>query len=253
MEVWIGRDGERHGPYQEEQVKEWLRSGQLSPADLGWYDGLADWQALSVLFPLDKPQPAANPYAPPPLQAEPEPVTRFDYAGFWQRFSAWLIDIIILTVPSMIAMYLLGGLTAYQHMLDEAARNGNSFSALQAYAENPAIQHSQMASVLITYIYYVLFEASVWQATPGKLALRMRVTDVDGQRISLGRSALRNLVRVIGLVLSLIPFLCYLAVAWSPRRQGWHDLLAKTFVLNGSARQQTPPPAQGDDRRRFDT
>ena len=51
MEIWIGRDGERHGPYKEDEVRQWLRSGQLSPNDLGWYEGLADWQPLSVLFP----------------------------------------------------------------------------------------------------------------------------------------------------------------------------------------------------------
>ena len=51
MEIWIGRDGERHGPYKEDDVRQWLRSGQVSPADLAWYEGLADWQPLSVLFP----------------------------------------------------------------------------------------------------------------------------------------------------------------------------------------------------------
>ena len=51
MEIWIGRDGERHGPYKEDDVRQWLRSGQVSPKDLAWYEGLADWQPLSVLFP----------------------------------------------------------------------------------------------------------------------------------------------------------------------------------------------------------
>ncbi|HXS03364.1 MAG TPA: DUF4339 domain-containing protein, partial [Rhodanobacter sp.] len=55
MEIWIGRDGERHGPYKEDDVREWLRSGKVSPADLAWYEGLADWQPLSVLFRDDVP------------------------------------------------------------------------------------------------------------------------------------------------------------------------------------------------------
>jgi hypothetical protein len=56
MEVWIGRDGERHGPYQGRPDKrQWLRSGQVSRDDLAWYEGLADWQPLSVLFPQNDP------------------------------------------------------------------------------------------------------------------------------------------------------------------------------------------------------
>ena len=50
MEVWIGRQGERHGPYQEDQIREWLRSGELSREDLGWYDGNFPL-GYSVLFP----------------------------------------------------------------------------------------------------------------------------------------------------------------------------------------------------------
>ena len=53
MEVWIGRDGERHGPYKEVDVRQWLRTGQVSAQDLGWYEGMADWQPLSSLFPDD--------------------------------------------------------------------------------------------------------------------------------------------------------------------------------------------------------
>ena len=52
MEIWIGRDGERHGPYKEDDVRQWLRSGQVSSQDLAWYEGLADWQPLSVLLDL---------------------------------------------------------------------------------------------------------------------------------------------------------------------------------------------------------
>jgi len=43
MEVWIGRNRERRGPYNEEDVREWLRSGQVSGSGLVWREGLADW------------------------------------------------------------------------------------------------------------------------------------------------------------------------------------------------------------------
>ena len=91
MEVWIGRDGQRHGPYKEEDVRQWLRSGQIAGHDLGWYEGLADWQPLSVLFPDAL---AATP--PPFAPAAPVPASTAaalqDYAGFWKRVLAYVID-----------------------------------------------------------------------------------------------------------------------------------------------------------------
>jgi uncharacterized RDD family membrane protein YckC len=253
MEVWIGRQGERHGPYQEEQIKEWLRSGQLSREDLGWYDGLADWQPLSVLFPLEKPTPPPAPdvYAPPAPPPQPAAVTAFSYAGFWQRFGAWVIDLIVLMIPTMIAMYLLGGMDAYRHLMEQMQANADVATSFREYAE--ATKSSQIASLVITFVYYVLFESSKLQATPGKLALRLRVTDLNGQRVTIGRAAARNVVRIAGLIFGLIPIICYLAIAWTQRKQGLHDLMASTLVLNGSVQEQPPQrPQSGTDHGRFD-
>jgi uncharacterized RDD family membrane protein YckC len=253
MEVWIGRSGERHGPYQEEQVREWLRSGQLSPDDLGWYEGLADWQPLSVLYSQDKPAPAPNPYGPPPLQPQQQQasVAYFDYAGFWQRFGAWVIDLIILMIPSMIAMYLLGGMEAYRHLLEQLQSNADMTTVFRDYAT--ATETASVTSLVFTYVYYTIFEASKWQATPGKLALRLRVTDVHGHRLSLGRSAARNVVRLLTLIFGLIPLICYLAIAWTQRKQGLHDLWAGTYVLNGTAQEQPPQRPQSNGQHgRFD-
>src|SRR5579875_1305282 len=135
MEVWIGRNGERHGPYQEEQVQEWLHNGQLSPDDLGWYEGLADWRPLSLLFPQDKPAPAPNPYGPPPLQSTQPAIGTFDYASFWQRFGAWAIDLLILMIPSMIVTYALGGVEAYKHLLDQIQAGADMATAVRDYAK----------------------------------------------------------------------------------------------------------------------
>jgi len=249
MEVWIGRNGERHGPYQEEQVREWLRSGQLSPDDLGWREGLADWQPLSVLFPQDKPSPAPSPYGPPPLQQQLRAqAVDFDYAGFWQRFGAWAIDLLVLMIPSMIVMYATGGLDAYKHLLEQMQSGADMTTAMRTYAE--ATKGASIVSLLITYLYYLFFEASRWQATPGKLALRLRVTDLQGQRITVGRSAARNIVRLSAAIFGLIPVICYLAITWTQHKQGLHDLWAGTYVLNGTS-QEKPPQRPSHEHGRF--
>ena len=252
MEVWIGRDGERHGPYTEVEVRQWLRSGQVSASDLGWYEGMADWQPLSSLFPEEiQREPEAAPPAPttssvPPLpQAGAIPVEA-DYAGFWQRFGAWVIDLIVLAVPSSIVFYAMGGMTAYEHVLGQIQAGADASNAFRDYVE--ATQGSGIAVTVLGFLYYTLFECSKWQATPGKLALRLRVTDVQGEGITLSRSATRNAVRLTSIVTGLIPFVCYLAVAWTQRKQGLHDLLAHTLVLNGRPKEGVAqrPPSHGD-------
>ncbi|WP_114239747.1 RDD family protein [Dyella sp. C9] len=240
MEVWIGRDGERHGPYKEVDVRQWLRSGQVSPDDLGWYEGLSDWQPLSSLFP-DELQRDAGSFVPPLPQAATATATaaaRVDYASFWQRFGAWVIDLCVLMVPSTIAFYLLGGWEAYEHMRVQLASNPDVSTAIRDYAD--ATQGPNIAVTVIGFLYYTLFEASRWQATPGKLALRLRVTDLDGRGLSLGRAALRNAVRLFNMLTGLIPFVCYIAVAWTERKQGLHDLMARTLVVNGRVDDGAP-------------
>jgi uncharacterized RDD family membrane protein YckC len=244
MEVWIGRDGERHGPYKESDIRQWLRSGQVSRDDLGWYEGLADWQPLSVLFPDEKPSApppmeGSTPYAAPPMPQAVTTTSLEDFAGFWQRFGAWVIDLAVLLIPCAIIYQSMGGFTAYVNLLGQMREGMGSpemSEAIRSYGE--ATRSASIMVMLLGFLYYTLFEASKWQATPGKLALRLRVTDMNGQRLSIGRSAARNAVRLFNILSGLIPFICYLPVAWTQRKQGLHDMVASALVLNGRASEQ---------------
>lgn len=247
MEVWIGRDGERHGPYKEEEVRQWLRSGQVSADDLGWYEGMTDWQPLSSLFPEELDRGPAGASAIPPLpQAATTTVdtAAMDVASFWQRFGAWVIDLAVLLVPSSIAFYAMGGLGAYQHMLAQLQSGADMGNAIRDYAQST--QGANIAVTVIGFLYYTLFECSKWQATPGKLALRLRVTDLQGNGLTIGRAAARNAVRLTNVITGLIPFACYIAVAWTQRKQGLHDLLAHALVLNGRAGESQPIKPRND-------
>jgi len=76
-------------------------------------------------------------------------------------------------------------------------------------------------------VYYTLFEASSWQATPGKRILRLYVTDLNGQRVTLGRALLRNLARQISGFL----FIGYILAGFTEKKQALHDILASCLVL----------------------
>jgi uncharacterized RDD family membrane protein YckC len=242
MEIWIGRDGERHGPYKEDDVREWLRSGKVSPADLAWYEGLADWQPLSVLFRDEVPaavSPApGNPYAAPaaPLQALPQTTAAAleDHAGFWKRVAAYIIDAIVLYIPNLLIMKAMGGDAAQETMKQAIlAAPGDPHAMLAAYEHYYTTMGTAMLiTAVIAWLYFALLESSPWQATLGKLALAMRVTDLDGHRISIPRALGRYLAKFLSVLILCIGFLM---VGWTRRKQGLHDMIAGTLVLNGRA------------------
>ncbi len=241
MEIWIGRDGERHGPYKEDDVREWLRNGKVSPADLAWYEGLADWQPLSVLFRDEVP--AGVPATGSTLAAGSEPVQALpqttaaaleDYAGFWKRVAAYVLDFIVLYIPNMLISKAMGGDAATETMKQAVlAAPGDAHVMMAAYEQFYATMALAMViSAVLTWLYFAVLESSPWQATLGKLALGIRVTDLQGRRISFPRALGRYLAKFLSL---LILGFGFLMVGWTRRKQGLHDMLASTLVLNGRA------------------
>lgn len=135
-----------------------------------------------------------------------------EYAGFWVRVLAALIDTLIvvaITVPLLLALY--GG--AYI----DAARSGAAAGAAQALISwvGPAV------AVVMFWFYK--------QATPGKMVLSLRVVDaITGNAPTLGQC----IGRYLGYFVSTIPLgLGLIWVAFDARKQGWHDKLAGTVVL----------------------
>ncbi len=249
MEIWIGRDGERHGPYKEDDVREWLRSGKVSPADLAWYEGLADWQPLSVLFRNDVPDasPASDaPQAAPgaPLQALPQTTAAAleDHAGFWKRVAAYILDAIILWVPNMLIMKAMGGDAAQETMKQAVmAAPGDLHVMITAYEQfYSTMSTALIITTVLAWVYFALCESSPWQATVGKLALGIRVTDLQGNRISIPRALGRYPAKFLSTLILCIGFLM---VGWTRRKQGLHDMIAGTLVLNGRASEFKPNPA----------
>lgn len=73
MQVFISRDGERHGPYSIEDARGYLDAGQLLATDLAWQEGRADWVPLGELL--------GSAAAPPPSIAPPPVIPAGDGAG----------------------------------------------------------------------------------------------------------------------------------------------------------------------------
>jgi uncharacterized RDD family membrane protein YckC len=96
-------------------------------------------------------------------------------------------------------------------------------------------------SILAGWLYYALLESSSWQGTIGKKVLGLRVTDMNGNQISFGKAT----GRYFGMILSgMICLVGFIMVAFTEKKQGLHDIMAGTLVLNGPgvASYPVPPP-----------
>lgn len=145
------------------------------------------------------------------------------YAGFWRRFVAYMIDNLILSIPSVIIAMLFGIGAVLSSGFDEDLITPSAIFALVL----TAIWIGVLIYV-IQIIYYAAFESSKYQATPGKLALGVIVTDMDGGPISFGRALGRNVGKLLsGLLLNI----GYIMVAFTRQKQALHDMLADCLVV----------------------
>ena len=97
---------------------------------------------------------------------------------------------------------------------------------------------SSIMGILITWIYYAAFESSRHQATLGKMALGLRVTDCYGRPISYGRASARYFGKLLS---SLILGLGYLMAAFTERKQALHDIMAGCLVIKKDADSSSLP------------
>jgi uncharacterized RDD family membrane protein YckC len=93
---------------------------------------------------------------------------------------------------------------------------------------------STLVGWLAGAIYEIGLQCSEFQATIGKLAVGIKVTDRDGRRLTLLRSVGRYFAEVLS-ALSLA--VGYVMAGFTPRRQALHDVLAGTLVVR---REVTP-------------
>ena len=145
------------------------------------------------------------------------------YAGFWVRFLATLMDSMIFW-PFAILIYIKLG---YDASLFYVGLQG---IALVIF----------LASLILPWLYFALFESGTWQATPGKRIMGIYVTTLNAERISFGRAS----GRYFGKIISSITFLVgYIMAGFTENKQSLHDKLADTLVLFGKPGRYENPDA----------
>lgn len=140
------------------------------------------------------------------------------YGGFWIRFLAVIIDaivvgIVVWPISAMIALAIgiAGGAVSMPTIGVHVVRGivGFAFSACA------------------NWIYEAGMESSSKQATLGKMALGLKVTDLEGRRISFARATGRHFAKLLSGMTLLIG---YIMAGFTERKQALHDMIAGTLV-----------------------
>lgn len=187
-------NGKPEGPYNMEQLK----SLNIRPGDFVKTIAMDDYKEaheiaeLRQIFHFDKP-----------------PVIPQYFAGFDQRLLASALDWFMVS-----GGFILVAFIAVILIPDKAVRLGIAFSLLALIP-------------LTNIIYHIIMESSVKQATYGKQLLKIKVCDMEGNRVNPGMSVSRNLCKIF----SLITIIGYLLSFFNRKQQCLHDMMAGTLVM----------------------
>lgn len=131
-----------------------------------------------------------------------------EYAGFWLRLAARLLDGLILILISslwvLISILLFGDFNG--------AAKGLYYTLI----------------FLTSWLYTTMMESSKKQATVGKLAVGIQVTDENGNGISFGKACGRYFAKILS---NLTLYIGYLMAGWTKRKQALHDMAAGCLVV----------------------
>ncbi|MGN6400772.1 MAG: RDD family protein [Flavisolibacter sp.] len=122
----------------------------------------------------------------------------FVYGNFWERFLASLIDGVILIIPNILLEVIVDGV------------------------------ESTLISIAIGWIYCASMESGRSQATFGKRAMGLKVTDLNANPISFGQATARHFGKYLSMLILCIG---YLMMLWDDKNQTLHDKMANTLII----------------------
>lgn len=160
----------------------------------------------------------------PPAVAAPAVL----YAGFWLRVVAAIIDGLVLTIPMGLVVFLM-----MASALPSLMRSSDPMTVVMTLL--PRLLMLLLIYLAGSWLYWGLLESSTWQATLGKMALGLYVTDLARNRATFGRTSGRFFA---GRGIGVIPYLgglyflisCIMA-GFTEKKQALHDMMAGCLVL----------------------
>lgn len=134
----------------------------------------------------------------------------YKYAGFWMRFWAYLLDLVVIGSVNRILINPI-------------------FRALDLDLNAMSIFSPVSIATAITFYAYFVLMTKYFGQTLGKMVFGLRVIDLKGNKLSWGTILFREW---IGRFISTTIWITYAIVAFLPKKQGLHDLFSDTTVIH---------------------
>jgi uncharacterized RDD family membrane protein YckC len=212
MKWYYSDAGRQVGPIEETDLNQLVTIGTVRADTLVWHEGLASWQTLGVVRGM---HPAAAAAA------------GRRYGGFWIRFVARVIDVILLGVINAIVRIPLMLMFGIGTMGMGGLGRGSGAGLIFGPAMIGVLGLSALIGIALGAAYEVYF-LSAHGATPGKMALGLRVIRADGGPIS----PMLALGRHFALWLSgFILMIGYIMAGFDSEKRALHDRICETRVV----------------------
>ncbi|NRB39785.1 MAG: RDD family protein [Pseudomonadales bacterium] len=210
---------------------------------------------------------------------------RKDFAGFWNRFIALIIDVIVVSFivfpfalfiglisPNLILVEVpfgvftttttisdsndknisiekddvLGLWTNFYQISESVDDEGEKTTSrnLIDSVTKMSIEKTTSSDIefYVIFIYWILLEASVWQASLGKKIMGLQVVTVDGGRPNIFQCTARNLFKILS---AIIMFIGFMMAGWTDKKQALHDKIPGLLIIKKSH----SPSSQQDESR----
>ncbi|MBE9214020.1 RDD family protein [Plectonema cf. radiosum LEGE 06105] len=159
------------------------------------------------------------------------------YVSFIKRFYAYQIDLIFLLITSSFIGGFLSSILSFNSDLIGESIAAGWFGAsgwipggLFLFVPDMSViaKISLVINLIFNWLYFTVLESSQLKATLGKLLLGIKVADLNNQKISFIQANLRYWSKLISILILMIGFM---TIMFTPKKQGVHDMLAKTIVI----------------------
>lgn len=231
------------GPISEEEFQSLINNGTITNSTLVWNSTMTDWKKYGELHGSTAESTGRATsicaecgrgflredmikYGDSWVCAQCKPVfiqkikeginvKQMDYAGFWIRFGASIIDSIITTVVSLLISFGFGMMAMFTSSSSDPS-NAAIYSVI-----------STLLSLCIT-IGYETFFIGKWGATIGKMACGLKVVTPEGDKITYLRAFARYFAKIVSAMILLIG---YIMAAFDDEKRALHDRICDTRVV----------------------
>jgi uncharacterized RDD family membrane protein YckC len=170
-QIHVAKNGKPFGTFTESDLSAALADGRISAQDLCWQNGMSAWLPIAQAFPQLVPTQATAAFVandgamPPAAQAAAAPTQA--YPSGWERFGAYIIDVLVMLIPVLIVAALVGALTAV------GLRGQLASQSIVLVAQGLGV----CVGAVLMMLYYGIMGSASGNATVGQRAMSFQMVD----------------------------------------------------------------------------